>query len=57
MQRAKPSATTDWSSLLRDNRSRPAAELSLLLLNEIRAWQPAATPQQDDITLLVIDVL
>ena len=43
--------------LLRDNRSRPAAELSLLLLNEIRAWQPAATPQEDDITFLVIDVL
>jgi sigma-B regulation protein RsbU (phosphoserine phosphatase) len=43
--------------LLRDNRSRSAAELSLLLLNEIRAWQPAATPQQDDITFLVIDVL
>ena len=43
--------------LLRDNRSRPAAQLSLLLLNEIRAWQPAATPQQDDITFLVIDVL
>jgi sigma-B regulation protein RsbU (phosphoserine phosphatase) len=42
---------------LRDNRSRPAAELSLLLLNEIRAWQPAATPQQDDITFLIIDVL
>jgi sigma-B regulation protein RsbU (phosphoserine phosphatase) len=43
--------------VLRDNRSRPVAELSLLLLNEIRAWQPAATPQQDDITFLVIDVL
>ena len=43
--------------ILHDNRSRPAAELSLLLLNEVRAWQPATMPQQDDITLIVIDVL
>jgi serine phosphatase RsbU (regulator of sigma subunit) len=43
--------------ILRDNSSRAAAELSLLLLSEVRAWQPASTPQQDDITLLVIDVL
>jgi len=43
--------------LLRDNQTRPAAEISLLLLSELRAWQPAATLQQDDITLLVIDVL
>lgn len=43
--------------LLRDNHSRPAAELSLLLLSEVRAWQPPSTPQQDDITFLVIDVL
>jgi phosphoserine phosphatase RsbU/P len=43
--------------ILRDNPSRPAAELSLLLLSEVRSWQPASTPQQDDITFLVIDVL
>jgi phosphoserine phosphatase RsbU/P len=43
--------------ILRDNPSRPAAELSLLLLSEVRAWQPASTPQQDDITFLLIDVL
>jgi sigma-B regulation protein RsbU (phosphoserine phosphatase) len=43
--------------LLRDNPSLPAAALSLLLLNEVRAWQPPSTPQQDDITFLVIDVL
>ena len=43
--------------ILRDSPSRPAAELSLLLLNEVRAWPPASTPQQDDITFLVIDVL
>ncbi len=43
--------------ILRDNPSRPAAELSLLLLNAVRAWQPPSTPQQDDITFLVLDVL
>jgi hypothetical protein len=26
------------------------------MLSEIRAWQPASLPQQDDITLIVIDV-
>ena len=43
--------------VLRDNYSRSAAELSLLLLNDVRAWPPAAAPQQDDITFLVIDVV
>ena len=43
--------------ILQDNPSRPAAELSLLLLSEVRAWQPPSTPQQDDITFLIIDVL
>jgi sigma-B regulation protein RsbU (phosphoserine phosphatase) len=43
--------------ILRDGPSRPAAELSLLLLNEVRKWQPASVTQQDDITLVVIDVL
>ena len=43
--------------ILRTNETRPAAELSLLLLSEVRAWQPPSTPQQDDITFLIIDVL
>jgi len=43
--------------ILRDHPSSPAAELSLLLLSEVRAWQPPSTPQQDDITFLIIDVL
>jgi phosphoserine phosphatase RsbU/P len=43
--------------ILRDSSSHPAAELSLLLLAGVRAWQPASKPQQDDITFLVIDVL
>jgi serine phosphatase RsbU (regulator of sigma subunit) len=43
--------------LLREDQSRPASELSMLLLNSVRAWSPAATQQQDDITFVVIDVL
>jgi sigma-B regulation protein RsbU (phosphoserine phosphatase) len=43
--------------ILHDNASRPAAELSLLLLNQVRAWSSPSTPQQDDITFLLIDVL
>ena len=43
--------------LLHENRSLPAGEFSLQLLANVRAWQPASTPQQDDITILVIDVL
>ena len=42
---------------IRDNQSRPPTELVDQLLSEIRHWQPAATAQQDDITLLVIDVV
>jgi phosphoserine phosphatase RsbU/P len=42
--------------LVRDNQSRTAPELSELLLEELRAWQPAGVTQQDDITLIVIDV-
>jgi sigma-B regulation protein RsbU (phosphoserine phosphatase) len=43
--------------IFRDNPSRPAAELSLLLLDAVRSWPPAGTAQQDDITFLLIDVL
>jgi serine phosphatase RsbU (regulator of sigma subunit) len=39
------------------NQSRPPSELSDRLLSELRHWQPASTTQQDDITLIVIDVL
>ena len=41
--------------LARDHRSCPPAEFSDLLLSEIGRWQPVNVPQQDDITLLVID--
>ena len=40
-----------------DNQSRPPSELSEQLLSEIRVWQSASAAQQDDITLIVIDVV
>ena len=43
--------------VVRNNQSRPPAELSDQLLSEIRHWQPASTTQQDDITLIVVDVV
>jgi sigma-B regulation protein RsbU (phosphoserine phosphatase) len=43
--------------VIRENQSRPPSELSDELLAEIRHWQPASVTQQDDITLIVIDVV
>jgi sigma-B regulation protein RsbU (phosphoserine phosphatase) len=43
--------------IVRDNQASPAPELSGRLLAEVRAWQPASLSQQDDITLVIIDVL
>jgi phosphoserine phosphatase RsbU/P len=43
--------------VVRDNQRRSPSELSDQLLAEIRHWQPAAIAQQDDITLIVIDVV
>jgi phosphoserine phosphatase RsbU/P len=43
--------------VVRENQYRPSSELSDRLLCELRHWQPASTTQQDDITLIVIDVL
>ncbi len=42
--------------IIRENRSLPARELSARLLKQVHAWQPASLTQQDDITLIVIDV-
>jgi sigma-B regulation protein RsbU (phosphoserine phosphatase) len=42
--------------VMRKNQSRPGAELLERLLAELRAWQPASLSQQDDITLVLIDV-
>jgi len=43
--------------VVRENQLRPPSELSDRLLSELRYWKPASTTQQDDITLIVIDVL
>ncbi len=37
--------------------SRPPSELLDRLLSEIRLWQPASMAQQDDITLIFIDIV
>ncbi len=42
--------------VVRENQGRSPSELSEELLSEIRQWEPASVSQQDDITLLVIDV-
>jgi sigma-B regulation protein RsbU (phosphoserine phosphatase) len=42
--------------VIRKNQSRSPSELSDQLLSEIRRWQPASVTQQDDITLIIIDV-
>ena len=43
--------------VVRNNQSRPPSELSDQLLSEIRLWRAASLAQQDDITLIVIDVV
>jgi sigma-B regulation protein RsbU (phosphoserine phosphatase) len=43
--------------VVRKNQWRPAAKLSGQLLSEIQLWHPASLAQQDDITLIVIDVV
>lgn len=44
------------AEIVRQGESLTAAELSRRILSELRAWQPESQNQQDDITLLVIDV-
>ena len=43
--------------VVRGNRSQPAPVLLQQVLDELRSWPPTSTPQLDDITLIVIDVL
>jgi phosphoserine phosphatase RsbU/P len=43
--------------VVRENQFRPSSELSDRLLSELRQWRPASAAQQDDITLIVIDVI
>ncbi len=43
--------------VVRENRLQPASELSRQLLSGIRKWRPASVSQQDDMTLIVVDVV
>jgi sigma-B regulation protein RsbU (phosphoserine phosphatase) len=43
--------------VVQKNLSRPAAELSELLLGDLRQWQQGSASEQDDMTLIVIDVV
>ncbi len=43
--------------VVHNNQSRPPAELLDQLLSEIRQWQRVSMAQQDDITLIAIDVV
>jgi sigma-B regulation protein RsbU (phosphoserine phosphatase) len=43
--------------VMRENQSRSGTELAERLSAEIRAWQPSQVAQQDDITLIVVDVV
>ncbi|HXY00947.1 MAG TPA: PP2C family protein-serine/threonine phosphatase, partial [Candidatus Limnocylindrales bacterium] len=43
--------------VVRDNESRPPSALVDQVLSEIRHWQPSSMAQQDDITLIVVDVV
>jgi len=52
-----PFGNTRLEQVVRDNEGRPPSDLSDRLLAELRQWQPASAAQQDDITLIVIDVL
>jgi sigma-B regulation protein RsbU (phosphoserine phosphatase) len=45
----------EW--IVRNNRLQPASELSRQVLSELQKWRPAAVNQEDDITLIVVDVL
>jgi len=43
--------------VVREGAPGPADELSGRLLSAVAAWRPRSVPQQDDITLLVVDVV
>lgn len=51
----EPFGENRLEQLVRDHSTLPAQEIATLLLTQLRSWQPDAQPQQDDITLVVID--
>jgi sigma-B regulation protein RsbU (phosphoserine phosphatase) len=48
---------TRLEQVVRNNKAFPLSELVDHLLSEVRLWQPASMAQQDDITLIAIDVV
>jgi sigma-B regulation protein RsbU (phosphoserine phosphatase) len=45
------------ADLIGQSQNHPAAGLSAILFEQMSRWQPPNTSQQDDVTLIVIDVL
>jgi serine phosphatase RsbU (regulator of sigma subunit) len=43
--------------VVRDHRLQSASELSSQVLSELQRWRPTAVSQQDDVTLIVVDIL
>jgi phosphoserine phosphatase RsbU/P len=56
-ERGEPFGECRLGTLVRENRSRSPEEFAERLLSAVKAWQPTSAVQQDDITLVVIDVL
>ena len=50
-------AESKLEQIVHDNPSVSADELSRQVLTQLASWQPTATSQQDDLTLIVIDAL
>ena len=55
--RGEPFGDHRLEALVRDNRARPAQEFIDRLLLALEAWRPASAVQEDDITVVAIDVL
>ena len=53
----EPFGDLQLERVIRNNRLQPASELAQQVLSELDEWRPAAMNQQDDITLIVVDVL
>jgi phosphoserine phosphatase RsbU/P len=43
--------------VIQNNLSRPASELSTLLLRDLEQWRQGSASEQDDITLIVVDIV
>ena len=46
-----------FEEIIRESQSRPSSELSDRILAELKTWRPSSTQQQDDLTLIVVDML